>query len=210
MQRVREIFDRKTLISVILSGRMKAKLFIFITLAMLTGCPQQGEVSVSEDASQPQPTYDPVIVPDDFIACIIDVGQIKYIPDTIGHDSWQTPAETQEAGQGDCEDISIYFQHLLKQKGYSVEVVFGLRHRYAKTGHCWIEVQHDGELYICEPLGNAFLKRSKTHKLRYIRAEDIDIVKEKIRKYHSRTGIYVNSIYGQAIEAEKRKAKKQP
>lgn len=208
MQRVIKKIDRNTAISVILSGCMKAKIFILTATALLGGCGHLGDVSVSKDVSPPQPIYDPVIVPEDFIACIIDVGQIKYVPDKIGHDNWQTPEETKAAGQGDCEDVSIYFQHLLKQKGYPAEVVFGLRHRYAKTGHCWVEVQRNGELYICEPRGNAFLKRSKIHKWRYIRAEDIDIVKEKIRKYHSRTGIYVNSTYGQAIEAEKREAKK--
>ncbi len=188
---------------------MKLKLSILLTAALtiLAGCDQTGGVSVPDDPPA-QPAYEPLIMPEDFIACIIQVGQIKYIPDKIGQDRWQTPEETQATGQGDCEDIAIYFQHLLKQKGYTSEVVFGLQHRYAKTGHCWIEVQHDGEIYICEPRGNAFMKRSKTHKWRYIKAEDIDIVKEKVRKYHDRTGVYVNSEYGRAIEAEKHQAVK--
>lgn len=182
---------------------MKVRLIIILALAMLPGCASR--VSVPQTDDQTQPAGQPLFVPDDFLACIIDVGQIKYVPDKLGHDRWQSPAETASASQGDCEDIAIYFQHLLKKKGYRAEVVFGLRHRLAKHGHCWVEITCDGELYICEPRGNAFLKRSGVHKWRYIRADDIDVVKDKVRKYHSRTGVYVNSAYGRAIEAERKK-----
>ncbi|RKY26946.1 MAG: hypothetical protein DRP83_03280 [Planctomycetota bacterium] len=171
-------------------------------LTTTLGCAEGKGLSPAENSPSPARAGEPVYVPEDFIACVIDVGQIKYLADKPGHDSWQTPAQTAKLGRGDCEDIAIYFQELLRRRGYKSEVVFGLRFRYSKVGHCWVEVLHEGKTYICEPRGNAFIPRESLPAWRYIRAEDIDILKEKIRRYHTRTGVYVNSKYGQAIEAE--------
>ena len=134
------------------------------------------------------------------IACLIDVGQIQYLADAKGTDIWQTPKETARLGKGDCEDISIYFQDLLRRKGIEVDVVFGLKTRYHKHGHCWCEYQQDGETYIIEPRTNAFYRRSRLPDFLYIRVDDVDVVEEKVRAYHDRTGVWVSKAYRERIE----------
>lgn len=178
---------------------MQKKLFHFLCLLLagfLLGC-------VPETAVEPEQGRAPemVIVPDAMVASLIDAGEIRYVPDAKGTDRWQRPEQTQATGQGDCEDISIYLQHLLQRKGIHVEVVFGLKTRYHKHGHCWCEYEQDGETYIIEPRTNAFYRRNKLPKILYIRVDDVDVVAEKVREYHRRTGVWVNRVYRKRIEA---------
>jgi hypothetical protein len=183
---------------IIMTCKIAALGYVLSTL----GC--NGGVPPAENSANKARPGEPVYVPEDFIACVIDVEQIKYVADKMGHDQWQSPAQTARLGRGDCEDIAIYFQYLLQKRGYKADVVFGLRYRYSKVGHCWVEVQYEGKTYICEPRGNAFILRDSLPPWRYIRAENIDILKEKVSQYHERTGVYVNSAYGRAITAETR------
>ncbi len=148
----------------------------------------------------PSPHPQPVIVSNDMIACLIDAAGIQYVPDPPGTDYWQSPQETQEKNQGDCEDISIYLQDRLRREGIHVEVVFGLKTSLAKNGHGWCEYEQDGELYIIEPGSGGFLKRKSLPSFLYIRAEGIDVVTKKIEDYYKRTGICVNSSYRELIE----------
>ncbi len=162
-------------------------------------CVPNEDASTDTDA---QPEM--VIVPDEMVACLIDVGKIQYLADAKGTDTWQTPEETAARSQGDCEDICIYFQALVRRKGIEVDVVFGLKTRYHKHGHCWCEFQQDGETYVIEPRTNAFYRRSRLPSMLYIRADDVDVVEDKVREYHERTGVWVSKAYRKGIEAKKK------
>jgi hypothetical protein len=153
-----------------------------------TGCvPQDGAVSTTRDAEPG------VFLGQDVFACFTKAAKIDYVADPSGTDTWQTPAETAARGTGDCEDICIYLQHLLAEQGVAVDVVFGLKDALATNGHAWIEGEFGGRLYVIEPRGMAMVERRKLPAgLMYIPAEDIDVVAEKIHKYHTRTGVYVN------------------
>ncbi|MBN1553906.1 MAG: lasso peptide biosynthesis protein [Phycisphaerae bacterium] len=164
------------------------------------GCVPEKNESLKE--TNPDKTVEMVIVPDAMVACLIDAGRIQYAPDAKGTDAWQTPAETVSRGKGDCEDICIYLQHLLRRKEIEVDVVFGLKTRYHKHGHCWCEYQQDGETYVIEPRTNAFYTRSRLPSFLYIRADDVDVVEKKVRAYHRRTGVWVSEAYRKKIKTE--------
>ena len=176
---------------------MRAELALVILLCGVGGCLPPENLQTEN----PSPQLQPVIVPNDMIACLIDASGIKYVPDPPGTDYWQSPQETQEKNQGDCEDLCIYLQDRLRRKGIHVEVVFGMKTALAKNGHGWCEYEQDGELYIIEPGSGGFLKRKSLPSFLYIRAEGIDVVTKKIEDYYKRTGICVNSSYRELIES---------
>lgn len=169
-----------------------------IALIVTTGCvPQDDAVSADHD------TEPGVFLDQDVFACFTKAAKIEYVPDPPGTDTWQAPAETAARGAGDCEDICIYLQHLLAEQGRAVDVVFGLKDALATNGHAWIEGEFGGRLYVIEPRGMAMVERAKLPaRLMYIRAEDIDVVAEKVREYHGRTGVYVNRRYGRQLQQE--------
>jgi transglutaminase-like putative cysteine protease len=184
---------------------MMQKTLSFCLLALwmflLAGCSMEVKPAPKHAVSETPPEM--VIVPDAMVACLIDVGQIKYVPDAKGTDVWQTPEQTASLGQGDCEDICIYLQHLLRRKGIEVDVVFGLKTRYHKHGHCWCEYEQNGETYVIEPRTNAFYHRSRLPSFLYVRADDVDVVEKKVRAYHDRTGVWVSKAYRKRIEGKK-------
>jgi transglutaminase-like putative cysteine protease len=171
---------------------------MLLAALLLAGCPQAEQVDPEADSANRQ-ADEPICLPDGIIACLVEVAQIQYVADTKGHDVWQTPAETARLGQGDCEDLAIFFQDLMRRKGYDVDVVFGLEHRWADHGHCWCEMAVDGERYVVEPGYAMFLPRKKLPKVMYMVAEDIDVVAEKVRAYHERTGVCVSEGYRSAV-----------
>jgi len=144
-----------------------------------------------------------VYLPDDVIASLVEAAKIRYVLDPRGRDYWQSPEETRNKGRGDCEDIAIYFQHLMKKRGFDGEVVFGLKNSAARTGHAWYECDLLGERYVIEPASDLLHRRSRLPASLYVAANDVDGVREKVRAYHKRTGIYVNSAYRRAIESDK-------
>lgn len=156
----------------------------------------QSTAKSAEQAAEPEI----VVVPDEMVSCLIDAGKIRYAPDPKGTDRWQTPQETAALGRGDCEDICIYLQHLLRRKGIEVEVVFGLRTRYHTHGHSWCEYRQGDETYIIEPRTHAFYRRSRLPPFLYVRVDDTDVVEEKVREYHQRTGVWVSEAYRRRIE----------
>jgi hypothetical protein len=137
-----------------------------------------------------------VYLPQELFDAFTQAGRIEYIPDPPDTDTWQTPAETRRRGAGDCEDICIYLQHLLAEEGMAAEVVFGLRDATATNGHAWLEADIQGRRWIIEPRSIAMFDRDKLPEFMYIAVDDLDVVAEKVRAYHARTGIYVNSRYG--------------
>lgn len=169
---------------------------------VLIGCVPSESDSPEANTSEVQPEM--VIVPDVMVACLIDAGNIQYVADAKGTDAWQTPQQTADSGKGDCEDICIYLQDILRRRGIEVDVVFGLKTRYHKHGHCWCEFQQDGETYVIEPRTNAFYRRSRLPDFLYIRVDDVDVVEDKVRAYHDRTGVWVSKAYRERIEAKKK------
>lgn len=174
------------------------RVLVLLSGLLLPGCPPSEDVSAGQ--TEPAEAVEPLFLPDDVIACIVEVSNIKYVADKKGHDAWQSPAQTARLGQGDCEDLAIYFQDLMRQKGYDVDVVFGLEHRWAEHGHCWCEMTVDGQRYVVEPRYGMFMPRKGMHKSLYIVAEDIDVVAKKVRAYHARTGVCLSEGYRSAVE----------
>lgn len=63
-------------------------------------------------------------------------------------DAWQTSLETQQIGQGDCEDSSIYLCDWLLARGFQARVVLG---RYGDMGgHAWVVVRMNNVEYLLE------------------------------------------------------------
>lgn len=77
---------------------------------------------------------------------------IRYVPDLADgndtNDAWQTAAETQRLGTGDCEDSSIYLADWLISRGFNARVAVG--HYAERGGHAWVIVRLDGRSYILE------------------------------------------------------------
>ncbi|MCE9519741.1 MAG: hypothetical protein K8R87_09345 [Verrucomicrobia bacterium] len=80
------------------------------------------------------------------------VQSIRYVLDDADgnekNDAWQTAAETQKLGTGDCEDSSIYLADWLIARGFNARVALG--HYAERGGHAWVIVQLDGETYLLE------------------------------------------------------------
>lgn len=63
-------------------------------------------------------------------------------------DSWQTSLETQQKGQGDCEDSAIFLCDWLLSRGFQARVALG---RYGDMGgHAWVVVKLDDKEYLLE------------------------------------------------------------
>jgi len=182
--------------------RQIARAAVLAIATVLCGCahrPAGQGATTAPTAEAPEGRY--VYLPNDVAACLVEAGKIRYVLDSRGRDYWQSPAETRTKGQGDCEDIAIFFQHLMRQRGFDGEVVFGLKNRLAKTGHAWYECDLLGTRYVIEPAGDLFHRRSQLPTVLYVAVNDVDSVREKVRAYHKRTGVYVNSAYRRAIES---------
>ncbi len=169
---------------------------LLILFAILpVGCVPTDDVTTSEPAD-----VKPLYLPVDVMGCLVAASQIKYVPDKPGHDVWQSPRETVERQEGDCEDLAIYLQYLLKQQDVESEVVLGLKNSTLKHGHAWCELEIDGEIIIVEPGVGGIYRRKTLPRCLYIPAVNIDVVTEKVKAYHERTGVYVNSAYKKIIE----------
>ncbi len=68
--------------------------------------------------------------------------------DAGAKDAWQTAAETQQLGTGDCEDSSIYLADWLIARGFDARLVIG--HYAERGGHAWVIVRLEGRTYLLE------------------------------------------------------------
>lgn len=77
---------------------------------------------------------------------------VRYVLDgedgKADNDAWQTPAETQRLGRGDCEDSSIYLADWLIARGFDARVALG--HYAERGGHAWVIVRLNGRSYLLE------------------------------------------------------------
>ena len=68
---------------------------------------------------------------------------MRYVPDSADgnedNDAWQTAAETQQLGTGDCEDSSILLADWLIARGFEARVALG--HYAERGGHAWVIVR---------------------------------------------------------------------
>jgi predicted transglutaminase-like cysteine proteinase len=63
-------------------------------------------------------------------------------------DAWQTSLETQQMGQGDCEDSAIFLCDWLLSRGFQARVALG---RFGDMGgHAWVVVKLDDKEYLLE------------------------------------------------------------
>ena len=179
--------------------RQPMPMIVLAAAIALVGCaPRPSGQGPTTAPAPPVGRY--VYLPNEVFGCLMAAGKIRYVLDPRGRDYWQSPAETRKRGQGDCEDVAIYFQHLMKKRGFDGEVVFGLKNSLAKTGHAWYECDLLGQRYVIEPGSNLFRRRSQLPSFMYVAVDEVDSVREKVRAYHKRTGVYVNSAYRRAVE----------
>ena len=147
-------------------------------LACLAGCARPAPVEKSTaDIKDPPGRF--IYLSVDVFACLVEVSRIQYVSDGSGRDTWQSPAETRAAGRGDCEDAAIYFQHLMKKRGYAGEVVFGLKTSVARHGHAWCEYVLEGERYVIEPAVDLFFRRRDLPPSLYVPVRDADSIAER-------------------------------
>lgn len=80
------------------------------------------------------------------------VRHCTYVKDTNRQtkqrDVWQTALETQNLGQGDCEDSAIMLVDWLLARGFQARVALG--HFGDMGGHAWVAVRLDGIDYLLE------------------------------------------------------------
>ncbi len=172
---------------------------LLLVVLMSSGCVPEDKVEHSHSNEGGTPG---VYLPQAVFDAFTKAGRIDYVPDPPETDTWQTPAETAQRGKGDCEDICIYLQHLLAEEGMDSEVVFGLRDATATNGHAWIEADIQGRHWIIEPRSIAMFDRAKLPAFMYIVVDDLDVVAEKVRAYHARTGVYVNRRYADILRQQ--------
>lgn len=170
---------------------MKSHCMIMIatTAAVTCSCRVPSEPGGNGAHSNP---FEPVYVSDEIVSCLITAARIRYVPDPPGTDYWQTPEETAGRGAGDCEDIAIYTGQLLERRGVDARVVIGARGPAAEHGHCWVEFSENGIAYVMEPAYQMIFKRRNLPKSMYIPAHGIDPAIQKFRRYHERTGKWLN------------------
>lgn len=85
-------------------------------------------------------------------------GHIGYLADSSRPENrplWQTPRETLEYGEGDCEDQAFLLASMLLAKGYGendVFVAFGkVNVGQSWEGHAWVEFRDGGTWRLLEP-----------------------------------------------------------
>ncbi len=78
---------------------------------------------------------------------------IRYVSDSLSHDHWQSPSETEALWAGDCEDKAIWLYAQLKRSGFhDVRLVVG-RYRSIDRGyHVWVTVAdaQSGNLFLLD------------------------------------------------------------
>ena len=116
------------------------------------------------------------------------VAELAYLADADG-DDWQSPEQTVTRGGGDCEDLALLLQRLLRRDGIASTVVFGVRDaKRPKTGHAWVEcVLHD-ELCVLDPTCRLVARRSSLPWHMYYRVPDQPDLTKRLREYLARTG----------------------
>ena len=139
------------------------------------------------------------------------VGEVRYEPDA-GGDRWQTPRQTAAAGAGDCEDLALYLNDLLRADRLDSRVVFGVADvTDARTGHAWVECVAHGELYVADPTRRLLARRKELPWWRYYALEARGLAGSpllpRLRDYLARSeGHGVNEGYEAAATAANRRS----
>lgn len=77
---------------------------------------------------------------------------IRYKPEPIGQDHWQTPEETNKIRSGDCEDFAWYKWYYLLQNGVDEHDMYLMQgmETTAKQYHAVLMVYMEGKLYYLD------------------------------------------------------------
>lgn len=79
---------------------------------------------------------------------------IKYTPEPVRTDYWQTPGETAGIKRGDCEDAALSFYSRIPQETKNAEIVWGwIINKQTKVGwaHVWYQLtDKKGQTYVVE------------------------------------------------------------
>lgn len=74
---------------------------------------------------------------------------VRYQRELPGRERWQTPRDTFLSGQGDCEDLSIYFARDLRMRGIPARVVV----KRTRSGglHAIVAARVHGRFVLLDP-----------------------------------------------------------
>jgi hypothetical protein len=110
-------------------------------------------------------------------------------------DYWQTPQQTEETGEGDCEDKSLLLQSCLwREKKIVTRIVCGYPDKFAldeKKGHAWVEYRKNGITYILDAGLRMPVHKKVTST--YIPSER-GCNSKKLNDYHKRAG-YLSPLF---------------
>ncbi len=138
--------------------------------------------------------YDKVITP------YVQASKIKYKIEDLKQDYWQTPAETEMLGTGDCEDMALYLQELWKRKGLESRVILGYYSMgfdpINKFKHAWNKITWKDKKYIFDSANEVVFETGNRRYKDY--TEELDnegeaFYRKKIEEYYIRANLTNNN-----------------
>lgn len=120
-------------------------LLLIVVVAGLTGCAQ---APVDHDGRRAEKT--PFDAKWAKVRASVEAARgLAYAPDAPGHDTWQTPDQTDDRGAGDCEDIAIWAMRDMTRRGVqNVRLVIG---RWRGGLHAWLTIHGDHPTWLADP-----------------------------------------------------------
>jgi len=74
---------------------------------------------------------------------------VRYKRESPGRERWQTPRDTYLSGEGDCEDLSIYFARDLRLRGIPARVV--IKRTHSGGLHAIVAAHVHGRVVLLDP-----------------------------------------------------------
>lgn len=100
------------------------------------------------------------------LRCLAE-SSLQYVSDGDGLDYWQTIAESEYLGKGDCEDMALLLYAKLEANGYDPDLCMGIGTMESDSLHMWVELKMDGIRYVLDPTSHAMFQKREVDK--YIR-----------------------------------------
>jgi predicted transglutaminase-like cysteine proteinase len=110
------------------------------------------------------------------------VSKLEYKREAAGEDYWQTEAETDKLGTGDCEDYAISLMTKLTRQGILCDMRVGKFHESDQENHAWNRVNLEGKEYIVDAVMKGIFPINRIPSSYYREERDLNFVKHFNRK----------------------------
>lgn len=122
-------------------------------------------------------------------------------------DYWKNPLETAFDKRGDCEDIAIFFQDFMREKGVETYLNYGyLGSPKDNSRHIWLQYNFGKDKFIVDfrssekdnhAIGVIYDRKKLPKDLRYIIVKNSKYLNKKIQEYEKRnnTKLFFNPRY---------------